>query len=283
MSAIPFALLSALCTAANLVFQHQASGEAPAEADRGWRLLRHLAVQPLWLVGLAVMAIGFVCHAVALHFGQLSLVQPLLVTELVFVLVLRRIRTRERLGRRPWIAAIVTCAGLAALLVSADPSQSSTEPSARGWVTATVVIAVLAGGSALLARVGPPRLRAGLYGAAAGLVWALDAAFVKTTTDVLAADGWWRMFLHWPVYALVVSGAIGILLLQAALHAGPLSASQPAVVTVDPLASIVLGVWLFHEGFRDTPLAVAISALAFAVMIVGVVLMARTELAKMAR
>ena len=156
MSAVPFALLSALCTAANLVFQHQASGEAPAAAGHGWRLLRHLAVQPLWLVGLAVMAVGFVCHAVALHFGQLSLVQPLLVTELVFVLVLRRIRTKERLGWRPWIAAAVTCVGLATLLVVADPSQSSTVPTTRGWVTAIVVIAMLAGGSALLARLGPP-------------------------------------------------------------------------------------------------------------------------------
>jgi drug/metabolite transporter (DMT)-like permease len=279
--AVAFALLSALCTAANLVFQHQASGEAPAGADHGWRLLRHLVVQPLWLVGLAVMAVGFVCHAVALHFGQLSLVQPLLVTELVFVLVLRRVRIGERLGRRPWIAASVTCAGLAVLLVVADPSPSSTVPTARGWVTAIVVVAVLAGGAALVARFGPRRLRATMYGASAGLVWAIDAAFVKTTTDVLAADGWWPMFVHWPVYALVGSGVVGALLLQAALHAGPLSASQPAVVTVDPLASIVLGVWLFHEGFRDTPLAVTASALAFGVMIVGVVLMARTELSKM--
>ena len=281
MSAVPFALLSALCTAANLVFQHQASGEAPAAAGHGWRLLRHLAVQPLWLVGLAIMAVGFVCHAVALHFGQLSLVQPLLVTELVFVLVLRRIRTKERLGWRPWIAAAVTCVGLATLLVVADPSQSSTVPTTRAWLTAIVVIAGLAGGSALVARLGPPHRRAGLYGVSAGLVWAIDAAFVKTTTDVLTADGWWPMFLHWPVYALVGSGVIGALLLQAALHAGPLSASQPAVVTVDPLASIVLGVWLFHEGFRDTPLAVAASTLAFGVMILGVVLMARTELSKM--
>jgi len=221
---------------------------------------------------------SFVCHAVALHFGQLSVVQPLLVTELIFALLLRRIRHGEPVGRPQWLAAAATCTGLAVLLGAIVPGPSRSTPTVGAWIEAVVLIGALAAGTAMVAHLGPRRLRAGLFGAAAGLVWAIDAAFIKSTTDVLATDGWWPMFWHWPVYALVGSGAVGIVLLQAALHAGPLSASQPVVAAVDPLASIVLGAWLFDESIRTTPTTVVISVLAFVVMIVGVAVMARGEL-----
>ncbi len=53
------------------------------------RLLVRLARRPLWIVGLFAHAVGTGLHAVALRFGALSLVQPLLVISLVFALPLR--------------------------------------------------------------------------------------------------------------------------------------------------------------------------------------------------
>ena len=123
-----------------------------------------------------------------------------------------------------------------------------------------------------------PIRRAALCGASAGLIWAIDAAFVKMTTDVLAVDGWWGMFGHWPVYALVVTGVLGTLLLQLALQVGPLASSQPLVVTVDPFVSILLGGWLFHERFTHGPLLVAASVASFGVMAFGVAMMSKTAL-----
>jgi hypothetical protein len=41
-------------------------------------------------------------------------------------------------------------------------------------------------------------------------------------------------------------------LTQAAFNAGPLSASQPALLIVDPLASIILGVLIFGEHLDGT-------------------------------
>jgi len=73
------------------------------------------------------------------------------------------------------------------------------------------------------------------------LVWSVDAAFVKATTNLLAAQGWLALLVHWPLYGAVITGVLGTFLLQASLHVGPLAASQSAVLIVDPLASIVLG------------------------------------------
>ena len=59
------------------------------------------------------------------------------------------------------------------------------------------------------------------------------------------------MFAHWPVYALIVVSIVAELLDQTALHVGPLSISQPFIVIVDPIVSIVLSVWIFDEVFTE--------------------------------
>jgi hypothetical protein len=128
----------------------------------------------------------------------------------------------------------------------------------------------------LAARWGSPRRRAALYAAAAAIVWALVATFIKTATETLTESGIVAMFSDWPVYALAAGGAAGIILTQAALHVGPLSVSQPLLVIVDPCVSIVLSIWLFQERYAAGPAAVAGSVLAFTVMCAGVVALTRT-------
>jgi hypothetical protein len=84
--AVAFALAAAFCSAVNLITQHAASVSAP-EREKGWRLALYLLRHPLWLLGWAAAAGTFVFQALALHNGPMSVVQPLLVTELAFVLL----------------------------------------------------------------------------------------------------------------------------------------------------------------------------------------------------
>ena len=118
--------------------------------------------------------------------------------------------------------------------------------------------------------------RAAIYAAAAAVTWALLATFLKTATDTLTTSGIGTVLTQWPVYALVVSGVVGTLLQQAALHVGPLSVSQPVLVVVNPVASIILGVWVFDERFTQSPAEIAIGVVAFAVMAAGVTMLSRT-------
>ena len=128
----------------------------------------------------------------------------------------------------------------------------------------------------LAARWGPPRRRAALYASAAAIVWALVATFIKTATETLSGSGIAAVFTDWPVYALAVGGAAGVILVQAALHVGPLSVSQPLLVIVDPSVSVVLSIWLFQESYTRGPGAIAGSVLGFLVMCLGVVALTRT-------
>jgi uncharacterized membrane protein len=85
-----YALLAALCNSLNVIAQHLGSITS-AEKSKGWRFVVALLRNPMWLAGWGALAGGFVFQAPALHVGQLSVVQPLLVTELVFALALRRV------------------------------------------------------------------------------------------------------------------------------------------------------------------------------------------------
>jgi drug/metabolite transporter (DMT)-like permease len=235
---VVFALLAALPNEVSATTQHIASTADRTHAS-GWRLIVSLVRSPLWLFGAAAQVGAFVFQAVALHNGAVSVVQPLLVTELVLVLGLRRVWLRQRITLAAWVGAVLASAGLAVFLVAGEPevadrfrlattgSPRSRPPSPRPscWRPR--------------ADADPrPGRRAALYAAAAGITWALEAAFIKATTDVLTQFGLAGMFLRWPVYAMAVGGAVGVLLDQQALHVGPLRVSQPIMVITGPLVSI---------------------------------------------
>jgi hypothetical protein len=86
---IVYALLAALCNALNVVTQHAASVASPKRST-GWRFVVYLLHSSLWLAGWIALAGAFIFQALALRAGQLPVVQPLLVTEQVLALVLRR-------------------------------------------------------------------------------------------------------------------------------------------------------------------------------------------------
>jgi hypothetical protein len=271
-----FALLAALANAVVVVTQHVASSGAPGGTS-GLKLARYLVRSPLWLLGWIGLAGSFAFQALALHVGQLSVVQPLLVVELVFTLVLRRACLRQAIAPGAWGSAALTCAGLALFLEAADVRGGSAAPTAGAWVTAVLACAGVAAVLAATGRAGPPGRRAVLWGASAAVLWALVATFIKATTDTLSQYGVGGTLERWPVYALAAGGALGFLVEQTALRVGPLRSSQPMLVIVDPMVSIGLGVWLYDEHFAESPLALTVAGLAFAVMCVGVAFLTRTS------
>jgi len=267
-----FALLAGLSNAATALFQRVANVSAPQEVTTWRQHAAYLLRRPLWLMGFACLILTFVFTAIALYFGQLTVVQPLYVTELIFTLALRRLWLRDLIPLKSWAAAGVLGVGLAGFLVIAQPKPGDRQTTAQEWLVVLIVGALILGVLMLAGRRGSPHRRAALFGAGAGLVWSVDAGIVKAATQVLQRDGWAGLFLHWPVYVLVVSGMLGTLLVQGALKVGPLQASQPAMLIVEPLAGILVGVSLFGERLADSPAAIAGQCLSLAVMVGGVVL-----------
>ncbi len=277
---IVFALLAALSNAVNEATQHIASTAAPRRSS-GWRLVVYLFRNPLWLFGWVALAGAFVFQAFALHDGLISIVQPLLATELVFMLALRRFWIHQSIRPITWGAAALACASLTVFIIAGQPGGGQPTPTGHHWVSAGVACCAGAGVLAILARWGSPGMRAALYASAAAVMWALVATFIKATTDTLTEFGLGGMFTRWPVYALAAGSVAALFLQQAALHVGPLRVSQPLLVIIDPIVSIALSVWLFGEHFTSNGAVLAIAAVAFVVMCAGVVLLTQTAPATM--
>lgn len=273
IAAISFAALSALCNASAAVLQHLANVEAPAGLKSVWKVTIYLVRQPTWLLGGAFMIGTFVFSAVALYFGELSVVQPMLVLELIFVLMLRAFFVHDDIAGRTFAAALAICAGLAGFLVAAHPRKGAHLPDAHAWAIALATRAVVVAVLIVLARSGSPGRRAALTASAAGVVWSVDAAFVKAATELLAARGWLALAVHWQLYAVIATGVLGTFLVQASLHVGPLAPGQAALLIVDPIASIILGVELFGDRLHHSPAAIAGASVSLLVLVAGVVLM----------
>jgi hypothetical protein len=275
VATIIFAVLTAASNAGAITAQHVASTSGPAQPS-GWRLLMFLMRHPLWLLGWLGMIGSLIFQALALHFGPLSLVQPILVTELVISLGLRRLWLRQVVRASAWWSAVVTSAGLAAFLTLAAPRERPGPALAVHWAAPVTACLVVAGALALAGLSGPPARRAALFASATAVIWALEATFIKAATNDLAARGIGGMLARWPVYALIVVGVAGLLCEQTALHVGPLRSSQPFIVVLDPLVSVALGLWLYGERLSGSALAVGAAAVAFVVMGVGAVALIRT-------
>ncbi|HEX3461090.1 MAG TPA: DMT family transporter [Acidimicrobiales bacterium] len=275
MTAILFAALGSLCNASSAVVQRLANVSAPAEVSAGWRKALYLIRQPMWLIGLLFLVGTFAFTATALYFGEIAVVQPVLVIELIFMLGLRRFWLHDQIAMRTWGAAAITCIGLAGFLIAAHPQEGIGLPSASGWIKAVsgrvlIVLVLLA-----LSRRGSPSRKAAMLGSSGAIIWSIDAGFMKAATAILSKDGWIHLLYHWPLYALVVTGILGTVLVQASLSVGPLMVSQAALLIVDPFSSIALGIELFDEHVNTSPAAITGAVLSLLLMGLGVVLMSR--------
>jgi len=271
--AIVFAVLSALSNACSAILQRLAVVDRTSKAKSLWRTAIDLVRQPIWLLGVAFLVGTFVFQALALYFGPLSVVQPVLVLELIFTLGLRVFFLHDNIASRTWSAALMICLGLAAFLIVASPSEGNHVPNAGQWIVAVSTRGAIVLVLLLLSRYGSPARRAALFGAATAVVWSVDAAFVKQTVDELARSGLLGVLTGWPLYAMIATGVLGTTLLQGAYAVGPLAASQASLLIVDPLVSIALGIELFGEQLRTGPGYVFGAVAALAVLAAGVVML----------
>jgi drug/metabolite transporter (DMT)-like permease len=272
---IIYALLAGLCNALNVTAQHLGSISSAKKA-KGWRFVVSLLANPLWLAGWGALAGGFVFQALALHAGQMSVVQPLLVTELVFVLALRRVWLRQSIRGVTWWAAVLTCVALGVFLATSEPQGGTHYPDSHAWATGAWGTVGAASVLALLGMRGSTTRRTVLVASATAMMWALVATLVKTMTDTWSEFGVGGMFLHWPVYALAAGGLGAEVLQQMTLRMGPLSVSQPLLVIINPMVSIALSVWIFEEYFTPDALRLAVGSLAFAIMCAAAAVLTRT-------
>ncbi|ANH94882.1 MULTISPECIES: DMT family transporter [unclassified Streptomyces] len=262
---IVLALFAALSNASASVLQRRAAtDEAPGGSGirQSARWLGRVLRRPYWLAGAALLGLSTILQAAALAVGSLSLVQPLMASELLFTLAVGSVVFRSRPDWRTWLAFAALAVGLSLFLGAASPSEGRPTAEPRLWLlvgpAVLALVAVFTAASRLVR--GAPR--AGLLGLASAVSFAGTAALLKEVMGRLG-QGVPAVLASWPPYATLVVGVLSFLLLQSAFRAGSLTASQPALTLGDALTSVVLGWVLFEEyiglGVRVLPEAIGVA------------------------
>src|ERR1700733_11857542 len=257
------------------VLQLKAGTDTRASATNSGLLVR-MARRPLWLAGIASDAVGFIAQAAALRFGQLAVVQPLLVLSVVFALPLGARLGNQRVGRREAAAAALVVVALVGFLVIAKPSGGRSEASLSQWVIAGIACAAACAPLSLLGRRGSAARRAAFLGAAAGILFGLTAALTKSVVDELHL-GVVHVIASWEPYALAGVGYVSMTFNQLALNTGALAATIASSTALDPIVSVALGLTLFDEHLHASSLQAAGAFAALAAALVGVAVLARSE------
>ncbi|MFF8594279.1 DMT family transporter [Streptomyces sp. NPDC015220] len=271
------AVLAAVANALASALQRKAAREEPAEENLSLRLVWHLLHRPVWLAGVLSLISGFLLQAVALGFGQISLVQPLLALDLPIALVLSGFLLGSDVGRREWGASAVMAAGVAGLLFALGPSGgASSFASWQGWLIGGTANVLLIAAGVLWARRATGTRRAALLGATTGCAFGLTAALIKGVTDTYS-QGLAAVFAGWRLWAMIAVGACAMFLLQSAMQAGRLLATQPGLTMADPVIGILWGVLVFHEQVRGG-LFIVLAVLAAAAAAAAVMVLSRSPL-----
>jgi drug/metabolite transporter (DMT)-like permease len=259
------ALLAALCNASASVLQRRAATDEP-EGGRGVRQaarwLAGVLRRPHWLAGAGMLALSTVLQAAALAVGSLSLVQPLMTSELLFTLAVGSVVFHRNPDRRTWLAFVALGVGLALFLGAANPSPGRSTALPGRWLPAGVSVLCAVALLVIVARLCRGAPRAGLLGLASAVSFAGTAALLKEVVGRAGQESG-TVLAQWPPYATVGVGVVAFLLLQSALRAGTLAASQPALTLGDALTSVALGWALFGEqialGVRILPELVGVA------------------------
>jgi len=235
-------------------------------------ILVDLVRQPLWLASIVGTVMGFALQVLALRFGPLALVEPLLVCDLIFAVLLASYLNRRfdpvLLG-----GVLATAAGVGGFLAIAQPSSGRSSVGFLVVLPLAAGLAVAVGGCLLLARRGG-YVKPLALALACGICYGTAAFLIKLVVAPTGA-GLAGVLTDWPIYALAIVGPLGFLLNLNAFQQSALIAPVISIITVcDPLISVALASLWLDEKLSSSPAGVAGEVIALIVMSSGIIVVA---------
>ncbi len=245
---------SAACFAVGSALQHRAASAVTHEDEPHHRLIWRLLRRRSWLVGILLSLVAFGLHGLALSRGGLALVQPIIVSGIVFAVLIRAGLDRHRPDRQVIFWLLLTCVGLTLFIsVRTDvPGSGFRRPAA--YLLIAVVVAFSAALLLIAHRVRSPRIRGLLLGTAAGVLYGLVAGLLKLVTIQLGHGGLRAALSGGAMWALIVVGVVAILINQRAYQVTLLSITAPLLNIAEVMVAITFGLLVFGERFGESPL-----------------------------
>jgi drug/metabolite transporter (DMT)-like permease len=273
---VVLALASALAFAAATVGQQRAAARSSDAEARTGRFVGQLLRNPRWIAATLGNAVGYSLQAAALGVGSVVVVQPILVTSLLFALPLSARLARQRLPSTAVVSALLLSVSLSVLVILGEVNKGLGRGSYQGWLIVAVVVVPLVTGCLIFAHARSGAVRASLLAIAVGLLGGVLAVLTKSVVDA-GSSGVVHLLATGETYALVVVGLGGTYLQQLSFQAGALQASLPIMTVLEPVIAVVLGLTLLHEQLRTDSLRMTALVAAALTMGVATVALARVQ------
>jgi drug/metabolite transporter (DMT)-like permease len=267
------ALAASACFALAAALQQKGQFRLAREGSpvRGVKDIFRLLKVWVWLAGTAVLLAGYALQGVALDIGKVVVVQPLLVTTLVFALPLGHWLTGQHVTRRQVWGAGVMVAGLAMFIRLGDPAEGVDTAPTSEVLIACAVVCVASVVGLIIGRRAEAAHKAAIFGGVAGLLYGLSATFDKpafSSTDAGTGD----LFGEWEFWALVGFGIIAFGVQQLSLATGQLAPAVAAVSVANPFCSTLIGVLVYEERLTQPGWHIALAVVALFVSFGGAVM-----------
>jgi drug/metabolite transporter (DMT)-like permease len=272
---ILLALLASLCAAVGIVIRQRATREVPAEQGMSTAIVATLFRKPSWWAGTMAAMAGYACQALALSKGSLLLVQPLLMSSLLFALPISARVSHRRLTAGEWVWALVLTVGLAVFVLVGQPREGHYRPPVPAWaLVVTIFVPFVVACVAVAGRVAGRR-RAALLAVAVAVLFATVAVLTKISMHRLALGGLRALLVIPAPYLLVVLAVVATVLQQSAFHAGALQTSVPTMLVLEPLVAVLLGVVVLGEHLAVTGPVAAVLPVAVMAMVAAAIALGR--------
>jgi drug/metabolite transporter (DMT)-like permease len=268
--AATLALVAAFLFALAATLQQKGTLNLPTISLADPMSLVRLVGERTWLIGSLALLTGYLFQAGALDRGRLSVIQPLLVTTVVFALPLGYFLTRQHVGRREVAGAAVIIVGLGLFTYFGDPAGGNENAPNSQWAITIGLLSVLSVLMLVFGSGGGLSMKAAVYGTVAGILFGLSSALTKPTLDYLH-ESVGTMLSHWQCYALAVAGVFGFVLQQVSLGTGRLAPSVATVSVANPVVGILIGILLLDERLSRPGWHILVAVIGLCLALVGAV------------
>jgi len=248
--AISLSLVAALLFAVASVLQQRGTTTIEDDDALGAGMLASLVKRPVWVAGIVADIAGFGVQAWALAVGSLLLVQPILVTTLLFALPLAAWANKRRLNREEWLWSGLLVVSLVVFVHFGEPTAGLDQPPFPSWVPALIICTPLVAACVWAAGSLPHGTKRSLVLAvAAGVLLGLSAPLTKSGIHGFS-DGIVAGLLTWELWGMAITASLGTFWQQSSYQAGDVQTSLPTVTVLKPIVAMALGLTAYHERLR---------------------------------
>jgi drug/metabolite transporter (DMT)-like permease len=287
--AVLFAILAYSMLNIGLILEKKGASELPhIEDNTALENIRNFLHKPKWLIGFLLTNLQIVPFWIALGFGSLSTVTPMMGVGLLVLVIFSRLYLKETIVLPMYLGIGITVAGLILLGITntkAEPVYSFAElqPILWSWQAVILLFIMLIGIllPSLICLLRKFQQADLLFGIASGFAVALGMLFSKVMTAGFLLDPSVDPVVYnlttWNFYVFLVlllsCNVLGMTLQQYGFQKGKAIILVPVFTTLTILLPMLVGIVLFQEWQQYSPSEILLKLGAMFLLLFGVLML----------